>query len=510
MYRALLLSISLISSIGFGQEPVIEWQKSYGGSLLDGASMISRTSNGEYIVVGESESNDGDISNSQGSFDYWILKIDGTGNIIWQKSLGGSGFDGVSSLDITSDNGYIIAGTSDSNDGDVTNNNGSYDFWVVKLDDNSNIIWQKSLGGSNNEFARAIQQTSDGGYIVAGSSYSNDGDLSTNNGNSDFWIVKLTSSGSIEWEKSLGGTFNEEAWSIRETSDNNFIVLGMSNSDNGDVTENNGSLDLWIVKLSPVGDLLWQKSLGGSHNETARSIRETPDSGFIIVGGSRSNDGDLSSNNGFDDYWIVKTDSLGNIIWQKSFGGSLGDVAQSVQLTSNGEYVICGQSFSDDGDVLGNHGSSDSWVLKLNSVGDLIWQKSLGGSDQDAGSHIEQTSDQGFIVTGFSQSTDGDLTSNNGLSDYWVVKLSPETNFLSEDKKLKLKLYPNPTTNKLTITADKVVNASIKIVNVQGEQVMSAKMSSKEQSIDISSLSKGVYTIRFDDRRLPALSVIKE
>ena len=229
--------------------PVISWQKSLGGSGYDRATSIQQTSDGGYIVAGNSSSIDEDVTGNHGNSDYWIVKLNSVGSIVWQKSLGGSGNDSATSIQQTSDGFYIVAGSSSSINGDVTGNHGGVDYWIVKLDSLGSILWQKSLGGSGNDYAQSIQQTSDGGYIVAGYSTSINGDVTGNHGNSDYWIVKLNHVGSIVWQKSLGGSGFDYAWSIQQTSDGGHIVAGYSTSINGDVTGNHGDYDSWIVKL---------------------------------------------------------------------------------------------------------------------------------------------------------------------------------------------------------------------------------------------------------------------
>jgi len=307
------------------------------------------------------------------------------------------------------------------------------------------IVWQKCLGGSNYDWAYSIQQTSDSGFIVAGWTKSNDGDVSRwhegydddyGEPTSDYWVVKLNSAGNIEWQKSLGGSGSDEAHSIQQASDGGFIVAGYTDSNDGDVSGHHGhigSSDYWVVKLNSAGEIIWQKCLGGSRGDYANSIQQTSDGGFIMAGATESNDGDV---NGWHvgyirdfplpDYWVVKLDSSGNIEWQKCLGGSDWDGAYSIQQTTNGGFIVAGYSRSNDGDVSGNHGGYDWWVVKLNSSGDIVWQKCLGGGSEDWAYSVQQTSDGGFIVAGGTESNDGDVSGNHGGGDFWVVKLSSE------------------------------------------------------------------------------------
>ena len=414
----------------FSQAPSIQWQKSYGGSNYDemnGADPYLLTSDGGFLINGVSSSTDGDVTGNHGSYDFWLLKSDANGNISWQKSLGGSNYDNGVAAEPTSDGGYILVGYSGSNDGDVSGNHGSYDGWIAKLDANRNIVWQKSLGGSNFDYLWSIQQTSDGGYIAAGETSSNDGDVSGNHGSSDAWVVRLDANGNIIWKRCYGGSNSDGANSIQQTSDGGYIVGGSSASHNGDVTSNSGSGDYWILKLDPFGNIIWQKSFGGSGGDDCQSIRQTSDGGYIAAGYSTSNDGIVTGNHGGGDDWIIKLDANGSLSWQKALGGSGGEYTYSAVQTSDGGYIVGGYTTSNNGDVTNNHGGTDYWVVKLDASGNISWQKTLGGSGDDYGQNAVPTSDGGYIISGSSDSNDGDVTGNHGNPDYWMVKLSPCT-----------------------------------------------------------------------------------
>jgi hypothetical protein len=441
--------------------PTIEWARCYGGSDREDATSIIQTADGGFIVAGTSESNDGDVSGNHGRADYWVVKLNSSGVLQWQKCLGGSDWDEASSIAQTTDGGYIVAGYSSSNDSDVSGNHGLLDYWVVKLNSSGDIQWQKCLGGSDYDEASSIAQTADGGFIVAGRSYSNDGDVSGYHGTpgyyGDYWVVKLNSSGDIIWQKCLGGSSDDWAYSIAQTTDGGFIVAGSSRSNDGDVSGNHGRADYWVVKLNSSGVLQWQKCLGGNDWDYAYSIAQTSDGGFIVAGFSESNDGDVSGNHGSADYWVVKLNSSGDIQWQKSLGGSYSDVAYSIAQTADCGFIVAGKSGSNDGDVSGNHGGNDYWVVKLNSSGDILWQKCLGGSDWDVANSIAQTADGGFIVSGESYSNDGDVNGNHGGYDYWVVKLSPDPIGIAETplpEHFSMSIAPNPFNSAVSITID--------------------------------------------------------
>ncbi|MGZ4041517.1 MAG: T9SS type A sorting domain-containing protein, partial [Bacteroidia bacterium] len=350
-------------------------------------------------------------------------------SIEWQKSLGGSNNDWGTSIQQTKDGGYIVGGYSMSFDEDVTGHHSSDDFWVARLNPSGDLIWQKSLGGTLDDNAYSIKETADKGFIIAGSTGCTDGDVTYNHGYSDYWVVKLDSSGNIQWQKTYGGSLYETALCIEQTKDLGFIISGHSDSNDGDVTNAHSGDDCWIVKTDSYGVIQWQKTYGGSNDDWAWSIQQTTDNGYIVAGASNSNNGDVTGHHGsvsYGDCWVFKTDSLGNLLWEKSIGGSFNEDFKSVQQTSDGGYILAGSTQSSDGDVTGFKGATDIWVAKLDANGNLVGKRTFGGSDSDQGYSVKQTNDKGFIVTGCTNSSDGDVTNKRGTasySDYWVVKI---------------------------------------------------------------------------------------
>jgi uncharacterized delta-60 repeat protein len=424
---SLLSAISPLASplAAAGEAPAVEWAKNLGGSHNDLANQVLQTADGGYVIAGSSYSTDGDVKGNRGEEDCWVAKLDARGSLEWQRSLGGSARDQAFSIALTSDGGYIVAGSSESRDGDVGYNQGAQDFWVAKLSAAGDLEWERSLGGSGPDQANSVAQAPVGGYIVAGSSYSSDGDVSGPHGGSDFWVAKLSAEGDTEWEKSLGGSGRDFAESVAPTSDGGYIVAGYSDSTDGDVRGNHGKEDLWVAKLSANGALEWQKSLGGSSYEQAHSIAQTSDGGYLVAGASESTDGDVKGNHGKEDLFVAKLSPKGALEWQRSLGGSQSETAYSVIQTSDGGFAVAGFSSSADGDAPGDRLSKDFWVARLSAQGALEWQKGLGGGFLDEARSIVETADGGYVVAGESESSDGDITDNHGSSDFWVVKLSP-------------------------------------------------------------------------------------
>ncbi|MBK9462984.1 MAG: SprB repeat-containing protein, partial [Sphingobacteriales bacterium] len=408
-------------------QPTIEWQKSLGGSNNDYGYSAKQTPDGGYIVAGTAASTNFNVTGNHGGNDYWVVKLNAAGSIVWQKTYGGADDDDAKDIQLTPDGGYIVAGNTYSTNGDITLNNGQNDYWVVKLDSNGNIVWQKTLGGESYDYAESITLTNDGGYAIAGYSFSVGGNVTGNHGLFDYWIVKLDSNGNLVWQNALGGTDVEEAYSIRLTTDNGFIVAGSTYSPNsGDVTGNHGTntRDYWIVKLNANGSLVWQKALGGTISDAAYDVQQTTDGGYIVAGYAQSNNGDVTNNHGSLDYWIVKLDSNGNLIWQKALGGSSSDWAYSIAQTTDGGFVVTGYTSSNNGDVSGNNGAFDYSTMKLDANGNLVWQKSLGSTDDDTAFDVLQTTDGGYLLTGSAGANGGNVTGNHGFNDYWIVKLA--------------------------------------------------------------------------------------
>ena len=499
------ISLSFIACTLFAYllsaQPTIQWQKSLGGSQYDGASSIQQTTDGGYIVIGTTQSNDGNVLNFKGLADIWVVKLNSDGQILWQKTLGGSNIEVGHSIQQTKDGGYIVAGFTLSNDGDVSGNKGLVDCWVVKLNNTGVIQWQKTFGGSKEDRTHFIQQTQEGGYILAGYTNSSDWDVSSNHGLTDFWVVKLTTTGIIEWEKALGGTGVDEAYSITQTTDGGFLVTGTTRSNNGDVSGNNGNQDFWTVKLTNSGTIEWQKALGGSGADDGRLGYQTNDGGYLIAGTQGSGDGQISESQGKTDYWVVKLNHTGDILWEKSLGGSDEDGLNAMQATNDGGCILAGFTQSKDGDVMNNDVIADIWVVSLDSVGGIKWSKTFGGTEAEFAGNIQKTMDGGYVIAGSAESNDGDVSGNHGSSDFWIVKLSPESSLTTTPTALPLDIYPNPATHTISLQAprDHATGAgetplSIRITDLLGQEI-SQQILLPGKALDIAALPNGMYIL---------------
>lgn len=420
-------------SISLAQQPIIEWQKTYGGSFYDKAVSVVETHDGGYFIGGHSQSDNYDLENHYGFFDGWVIKLNHAGELQWKKSIGGSGEDYINSVIKTPDHKYICAGYTNSTNHDITENYGHNDYWLMKFTNDGTIEWKKSIGGGSNEYAYSICKADDDSYIVAGFSESHDGLIQHNSGMFDAWLLKIDGSGNILWQNSYGGTKNDHAHNIAKTRDGGFIFVGYSASEDIPGIYNKGGLDFWVVKLNKNGIIQWQNSFGGTLDEYAKSVAECSDGSFLIAGETYSHDYDAIENHadydnpGNRDYLIVKVDSLGQKIWSRCYGGLKNEYARSILQMVDGEYLVVGESYSPNGEgtPVGNHGSADFWLLKLNPLnGDIRWQKTYGGSGHDEPNCLINTFDNGYLIVGNTASmSDGDVSGWRGDDDFWVLKL---------------------------------------------------------------------------------------
>jgi len=497
-----LFSVLFITSFlgGIAAQPSIEWAKTFGGTDWDTFLDVKSTSDGGYIAIGATESINGDVTGNHGSSDVWVVKMGSLGVIQWKKALGGTGYDAGYAIEETKDGGFILIGLTDSNNGQVSGNHGDFDFWVVKLNNSGVIEWQKALGGSMVDQGFGIQQTSDEGFILIGYSLSNDGDVSENQGFGDILVIKLSKTGELQWQKTYGGSQDETAACIKQTSDGGYIMAGGTRSDDGDVIGQHGETDAWLVKLDPNGIIQWQKTLGGSDNDFIdglySGLQITSDGGFILAGQSYSNDGDVSGGQGLADAWVLKLSQEGNLQWQKTLGGTEGDAFLSIQQTQDGGFITTGITGSFNGDVDGNHGEYDYWVVKLNNSGEKQWQKALGGTKTDYGYTILQANDGGYLVSGVTESTNGNVSGFKGVYDAWIVKLKPVSTGVIEVASMEtLKLFPNPATQVVYVTiAPEEEMMTIRISDPQGQKIIQQNIQNGG-GIQISSLPDGIYTI---------------
>ena len=424
------------NSKGSFETITVDFVKPLGGTKNESAQAVIKTSDGGYAILGYTQSMNFDITNkSNESFDYWLLKYNKYDILEWQKTYGGSNDDRGNDIIQTSDGGYAVIGFSKSSDGNVIENNGAHDFWVAKLDATGNISWEKNYGFLGADIGNSIIQTNDGGFLLSGVldvSASNGAGNSKNSesksqkiqhAGGDYWTIKINASGEKQWSRYFGGTFTDTAYDAIQTEDNGYLLVGSSDSADVDIKDNKGTYDFWIIKISESGTLIWEKTFGGSQTDEARAIVKSNDGNYIIAGDTRSSDLDVSINHGAADLWAIKISPTGNLIWEKTFGGNSFDVARSISKTQDGDFVISGSSRSLNGDLTNNNGQNDAWVIKIDTNGKLKWQQTIGGSEIDFAYDAVELNNKSIIIVGESSSSNLDVSDNKGFSDLLIFKL---------------------------------------------------------------------------------------
>ncbi len=405
-----------------------EFVKTFGGSKNDVFQSVVKTTDGGYAILGYTQSNDFDLSDKANeSFDFWVMKFSSEDNLLWQKTFGGSDDDRGFDIITTSDGGFALFGFSKSADIDVSQNAGAQDFWLIKITADGIISWKKNFGFIGADNGTALIQTSDDGYLITGvldvTASNGEGNSKTTqkHAGGDVWAIKTNSSGGLEWSRYFGGSFTDTPFGIVETPENEFIIAASSDSDDFNVSNNKGAYDFWILKISSRGSLIWEKSFGGSEIDEPRGISSTNDGNFVIVGDTRSSDQDVTINNGGADLWLLKISTDGNLIWEKTYGGTSFDVARSISRTQDNGFLISGYSRSTDNNFM-NLGQSDAWILKVDNTGNKLWQKFVGGSENDFLFDAIELNNQSIIAVGESSSSDGDIIENKGFSDALIIK----------------------------------------------------------------------------------------
>ena len=405
-----LAEIGITSTPTFAETaPEIIWEKSFGGKTVCSGSSVLEASDGGFIVAGCFDSYYDIYQYGNGGQDIYLLKTDSTGYKEWQKYLGGIRDDLAYSMQRTSDGEYIIVGSTRSYSNRANYNGMDTEILLVKVDATGTQRWKKTFGGEGDDIGPAVQQTTDDGYIIAGETDS------IGAGQPDAYLIKTSPTGSAEWETTFGGTETDRAYSVQQTADKGYILVGSTDSMGA------GALDVYLVKTDSFGKMIWEKTYGGISNDEGYSVQITPDGGYIITGRTF-----LQGVQGYDLY-LLKTDASGNIEWEKTFGGKGWETGKTLCLTSDNGYLISGWTNSVGA------GKDDAYLLRTDAQGNQLWETTLGGAGDEEAHAIQQTSDQGFIIAGRTNS----LASTRSWSyDYrksvddnqlYLVKLAPDS-----------------------------------------------------------------------------------
>lgn len=509
----------------------ILWEKSYGGLHTEYLFDAYPTMDNGFILAGSSLS--GATGNKSADnihgLDYWICKMDASGSMEWERNFGGDGMDMLISLAYTAEGGFVLAGNSSSLESGFKKEGtrGQEDIWVIKLRPDGEEQWQKTLGGSGKDIVSKILQTSDGGYIIGGSSSSPGVERegakveknSPNYGNLDYWLVKLNAEGTIEWERTYGGSYKDQLESISLTRDNGFIVGGYSNSPIS-VTKSENPMgeggDYWILKLDEKGNVEWQKTLGGDGDDHLHQIIQTKDNGYAIGGSSSSNyEGSKTqpNRNGID-FWVVKLDEYGDMDWQETYDFGQIDVLTSLVESKDGSLLIGGyiqnknyfQKVSSK-----EEGINDYVLIKVAEDGEELWKTFVGSSGQEILRKVIITRDGDYVLAGTSRGENSrDKNTQKGRSDFWLVKLADEDKEDEPDLP-GLEAFPNPTKGFTNVIVNhEFSEATATVYDIRGRMLQEFEITSRTVPINLEQYMEGIYIVNIvTDIKTQAVKIIK-
>lgn len=473
MKKLLFFKLSTLASVfwlcisyGFAQLPNIpatEWTRTFGGSNIDIGHHVEQTADMGFIITGYTRS-----FGAAAGRNVWLVKTDSQGNQEWQAAFGGNDDDEGHSVKQTPDGGFIIAGHTESFGA------GLKDVLLVRTDADGNQMWMRTFGGTSDDEGYDVLQTADGGFIIAGVS------TSFTAGSRDGWLVKTDALGNQQWTRSLGGMGSDGFWAVVQSADGGFALAGWTFSLGPPPLGN-----AWLAKVDASGILQWQKAFGGFDVDRAYDVDHLDDGGYIITGYT------YVSGDRLDDMWLIRTDSLGNALWTKTFGGDGRDYGNAVKQTTDGGFIVAGYTLSF------GMGSEDFWLVRTDNDGNLLWQTTFGGGLSDVAYSVQQTLDGGFVATGHT------LSHGAGVHDVWLIKLASEVTsvpFISESNISRLQNIPNPftETTHISFTLQQAGFITLEVFDINGRLIQTLINSYKAVgnhriTFDASGLPSGVY-----------------
>lgn len=486
----LLFAFSMLSQSFFCQD--ILWEKSYGGKQAEFLYDVQPTADYGFILAGSSlsdKSKDKIVPN-HGDLDYWVWKMKEDGTIEWQKSYGGNGTDQLISLKLTRDGGYILGGSSNSDsktDGEKENLKkekcfGNEDFWILKLNAKGEEEWQKTTGGFAQDNLSQVILTNDNGYLLVGSSASgkNGNKETVGYGALDYWIVKLDEKGKILWQKSYGGTFNDELKCAIQTFDGGFLLGGYSNSPfSGTKTKDlNGGNDFWIVKIDKDGNEEWQNVYGSKHDDQLSSILQDKDHNYILAGSTNEKDEGKDK-----DMMVLKINDKGETIWKEKYNFSKQDVLTTIIPSIDDSYVIGGFVENNSKTI---QKKTNYMLFKINNEGEKLWDNKLNGQANDILRKVIETRDGGYLLSG--------TRKNKGTSDFLVIKIGDEKKPKKERESIEA--FPNPTEQYTNIIVGyEFEKGTATVVDLAGRVLQTFEVNSRTIPVDLGNYPAGIYIV---------------
>ena len=511
------------------QHILFDWQNCLkGGKYNTERSVLCKADSGYFIAATQERGSHVDIV---------LLKTVLTGDSLWSKYYGGSDDDWSCGVFPTPDGNYYLVGTECSEDGDLINNPypNSCNIWIIKIDISGNKLWDKIYGGSNFDEAMNVVVTNDGGMAILGSTFSYDGDISNFYGAMDVWLLKLDNNGNKQWDFTVGTPGFDYAYGITQTQDSGFIVGGgFKEGTNGNIQCYNADsnyLDGFLFQLDKNGIFIRKKCFHGSKDDRIEQVLTLAE-GYLVSGSTSSPDIALteigyhpgSFNNGTPtiDFWLQKTDFDFNVEWQRCYGGSGWDYIIKVYPCSNGDYMMFGTTNSYNGDVNGIHHngltdqSQDIWMVRLNSLGDILWQRCIGTYERQeiATNSVLKITEADYVIactTPAGGNEDIECTSSSSSYDFtsfvWLFQITDtaaSVGVTDQPQPIEAKLYPNPAHEFATVEIPvtyALQNAYAEVIDASGRVICRFKVTEKKFVLNTSGYSKGIYLLRISDAR---------
>lgn len=351
----------------------------------------------------------------------------------WNHTYGGTSADSPTDIRRCSDGGYVIVGNTLSNDGDVSGNHDpeghAPDIWLLKLDSAGQFEWQHCYGSGAPQYAGRVAVMADHGFMIVGTAEGNSDDVDGNHGGKDGWVVRTDSVGNMLWQRCLGGSLNDELRDLVVQPDGGAVLVGFTKSNDGDVAGLNGSVeDVWLVRIGPEGEVLWQHCFDNAYgNDYGQALVQLADGTFTIAGERYYG---VQCPWGSYEMWLFNADSLGNVNWSACAGGGSHEFAQGLAHCADGGYAMVGYTWSNDHHAAGNHDASGAYeeilVVRTDGDGAVLWSRPLGGSNMDLAYRVAELPNGGIRIIGRAFSTDGDVVANHGWGDVFMADLSAD------------------------------------------------------------------------------------
>ncbi len=481
-----LLTIPVV----MGQDTRIIWQKSIGGIGYDRINDIITDDAGDAYVLSTVQ-----VTNNH---EIQVSKISEDGHFLWTNTIGGERDDRGQKLLLDANGDLLILGTTNSHDIMGESTHGSMDILLIRMSLNGEVIKLDNYGGSKFEEAASILQKPNGNYVVSGTTLSNDFDISFNNGQADVWLFEINSKGKVVWEKTLGGLDDEWSVNTKLLDDGTLITAASTSTYQDDYSENHGDADVVLYHTNASGGLLWKRLYGGFLADFPADIELLPNGHFLVGANTFSNDGHIPFNNGGQDALLMEIDQEGELISAQTYGSFGNDRIAAIEPKGSG-YVIFGSSSSASINAAIGNGAQDFWMYEINSDKEVIHQNLFGASGFDEGVTFSLVKDGSVIMGGESNSDDGVIGSNMGKNDGWLLKVN--SNFDANTNEALV--HPNPSKGVVYINRLQE-GAELSLTNMNGAPINSIIAPyGTSRILDLSTQPAGVYILQvvYPDRK---------